>query len=128
MGIEALIARMCTQTAVYWGSPVADGYGGKTFDDPVEIKCRWENQVEKISWQGASKLGEEIVSRAQVFTTQDVDELGWLFLGDLDDLDDLVDSSGEADPMAVEGAYEIKRFDKTPAMRSTTEFSRVAYL
>ena len=124
MGIEALIVRMCTQTAVYWGAPVADGYGGKTFDDPVEIDCRWENQVEKISWQGASKLGEEIVSRAQVFTTQDVDELGWLFLGDLDDLS----SAEEADPMSVDGAYEIKRFDKTPAMRSTTEFSRVAYL
>jgi len=124
MGIEALIIRMCTQTCVYWGTPVDDGYGGKTFADPVEIKCRWENRTEKISWQGASRLGEEIVSRAQVFTTQDVDELGWLYLGDLDDLD----SDEEADPMDASGAYEIKRFDKTAAMRSTTEFSRVAYL
>jgi len=124
MGIEALITRMCTQTAVYWGSPVDDGYGTKTFADPVEISCRWEDRAEKISWQGASRLGEEIVSRAQVFTTQDVDELGWLFLGDLDDLS----SAEEADPMSVDTAFEIKRFDKTPAMRSTTEFSRVAYL
>ena len=124
MGIESFIARLCTQTAVYWGSPVDDGYGGKTFADPVEISCRWEDRVEKISWQGASRLGEEIVSRARVFTTQDVDELGWLFLGDLDDLE----SDEEADPMTVDGAFEIKRFDKTPAMRSTTQFSRVAYL
>ncbi|GAG46519.1 unnamed protein product, partial [marine sediment metagenome] len=34
----------------------------------------------------ASRLGEEITSKAQVFVTQDVEELGWLFLGDLDDL------------------------------------------
>jgi len=120
MGIEALIARMCTQTAVYWGTPVADGYGGKDFADPVEISCRWENTTEKIM----NSNGEEVVSRAQVFTTQDVDELGYLFLGDLDDLN----SAEEADPMSADGAYEIKRFDKTPAMRSTTEFSRVAYL
>ena len=124
MGIEALIARMCTQTAVYWGSPVHDGYGGKTYADPVEISCRWEDRVEKISTISTSKLGEEIISKAQVFTTQDVEEMGWLFLGDLDDLD----SDEEADPMTVDGAYEIKRFDKTPAMRSTTEFSRVAYI
>ena len=123
MGIEDLIARFCVQTAVYWGTPVADGYGGKTFADPVEISCRWEDRVEKISTITTSKLGEEIISKAQVFTTQDVEELGWLFLGDLDDLD----SDEEADPMTVDGAYEIKRFDKTPAMRSTTEFSRVAY-
>ena len=112
MGIENLIARLCTQTAVYWGSPVADGYGGKTLADPVEISCRWEDRVEKISIVTASRLGEEIVSKAQVFVTEDVEELGWLFLGDLDDLD----SDEEADPMTVDGAYEIKRFDKTPVL------------
>jgi len=47
-----------------------------------------------------------------------------LFLGDLDDLD----SAEEADPMSADGAYEIQRFEKTPAIRSTTQFTRVAYL
>ena len=74
MGIENFITRTCSQTAVYWGTPVADGYGGKTFVDPVEISCRWENRVEKISRVG-SRTGEEIISQARVFVTQDVNEL-----------------------------------------------------
>ena len=123
MGMESFIARLCVQTAVYWGSPVDDGYGGHTFADPVEISCRWEDQVEKIDRVGAS-LGEEIVSAAQVYVTQDVEERGYLFLGDLDDLD----SGEEADPKTVEKAYMINRFDKVPVMRSTSEFLRKVYL
>ena len=123
MGLENFISRLCVQTAVYWGSPVDDGTGGYTFADPVEISCRWEDQVEKIDRVGAS-LGEEIVSAAQVYVTQDVEERGYLFLGDLDDLD----SDEEADPKTVEKAYMINRFDKVPVMRSATEFLRKAYL
>ena len=123
MGLEGFISRLCVQTAVYWGSPTEDGYGGKTFADPVEISCRWEDTVEKISRVGA-RLGEEIISRAVVYVTEDVEELGYLFLGDLDDLD----SDEEADPTTVENAYMINRFDKIPVLRSTSEFLRKAYL
>ncbi len=123
MGIESFISRLCTQTAVYWGSPVEDGYGGKTFADPVEISCRWEDTIELVSRVG-SRLGEEVVSQARVYITQDVDEQGYLYLGTLDDLD----SDEEADPTTIEKAYSIVRFDKVPAMRSTNEFLRKAYL
>ncbi len=123
MGMESFIARLCTQTAVYWGSPVNDGYGGKTFDDPVEISCRWEDRIESINRVGA-RLGEEIVSRAQVYVTEDVEELGYLYLGTLDDLD----SDEEADPTTIVKAYMINRFDKIPTMRSSNEFLRKAYL
>ena len=120
MGLENLITQVCVQTAVYWGTPVDDGYGGKTFTDPVELQCRWENKAQKI----INTNGEETISRAWVLLLEDVVELGWLFLGDLDDLD----SAEEADPMSADGAYEIQRFEKTPAIRSTTQFTRVAYL
>ena len=123
MGMESFIARLCTQTAVYWGSPVNDGYGGKTFDDPVEISCRWEDTIESINRVGA-RLGEEIVSQAQVYVTTDVEERGYLYLGTLDDLD----SGEEADPTTIVKAYMINRFDKIPAMRSSNEFLRKAYL
>jgi len=120
--IDNFLKRICLQTAVYWGTPADDGYGGKTFADPVEIACRWEERIEKITRVG-DRLGEEVVSKARVFLTQDVDELGYLYLGELDDL-----SSNPDDPKEEDGAREILRFDKTPAHRSTTEFVRKAYL
>ena len=127
MGIEKFIQKVCVQTAVYWGNPQPDGYGGITFDDPVEISCRWDckRRKEIPSLMVVSGGGTEmIVSIAEVLVTQDVDVGGYLYLGDLDDLD----SSEQDDPKSVEGAYEIRRFDKIPMIKSTTEFVRKAYL
>lgn len=111
--------RNLNQCAVYWASPVADGYGGFDWDDPVEINCRWE---------GSSRIfiasnGEQMVSRAEVFTSQDLDEQGMLFLGELDDLD----SSEEVDPTTITRAYQIKRFDKIPTIGGG-KFLRKVYL
>lgn len=111
--------RNLNQTAVYWGSPVPDGYGGRTYDDPVEIPCRWVNTTEVIT----DGKGNEIVCRAEVQVSQDLDEQGTLYLGTLEDLD----SDEEADPTKILGAYRIKRFDKTPTIKGTS-FYRKAYL
>lgn len=125
MGIVDKIQGAMTQTVVYWGSPVPDGNGTYTYDDPVEILCRWENKTEVISRVGGEgKKGEELVSFAQIFTKQDVDESGYLYLGDLDNLD----SAEEAMPETVNGAYRIKKFDKIPELKSTNKFLRKAYL
>jgi hypothetical protein len=123
MGIENFIKSTCVQIAVYWGNPVENGFGGKTFDDPIEITCRWENRID-LGEQVANRVGNELNCNAVVFVTQDLDEEGWLYLGVLDDLD----SNQVDDPMSVEGAFEIKRFDKIPTLRSTTQFLRKAYL
>jgi len=125
-GIEALMARICRQTAVYWASPVNDGFGGFTFEDPVEIMCRWEDMHQVVT----DDKGNEITSRALVFVLQDVDEEGYLYLGTLDSLyDDAESSAGAIDnPANIEGVYIIKRFQKTPVLGSTTEFLRKAYL
>lgn len=119
--------RTCTQTAVYWSTPVKDGWGGYTHDDPVEIACRWEEKTEVISRIGAGKKGEELVSFAQIFVTEDVVEEGYLFLGSFDDLADET-SSGDDDPENIDGAYKIVKFEKIPALRSTDDFVRKAYL
>jgi len=118
MSIYEMLVSSCVQTAVYWGNPVNDGYGGHTFDDPVEILCRWEDKTGTFM----SNRGEQLYSKAEVYTLQDVDENGWLFLGELMDLD------STSNPKAQDNAYEIKRFDKSPALRSTTVFLRKAYL
>lgn len=120
MSIADTITKHCTQTCVYWGSPNEDGMGGKTFADPVEIACRWEEMNQVVS----DAKGNLITSRALVFTLQDVDEEGMLYLGLLSD----INSAEEGDPMSIDKAYIIKRFAKTPALGSTTVFLRKSYL
>jgi hypothetical protein len=177
--ITGLLARNCKQRAVYWGSPVEDGQGGKTFAAPVEIACRWEEMNQIVS----DAKGSELTSRAVVYVLQDVDEEGFLYLGDLLDVTgydtvyvlfdynsvqirkgvrggifvvdkaitplgfgtgavegvdwvtikgDVVSTSvtvgGSSAPKDKDGAYTIKRFQKIPALGSTTEFLRKAYL
>jgi len=131
MGISALLKKNYTQTCVYWGSPLADGDGGFTWANPVELKCRWEGKVQIIN--DDDKRGGEIESVAIVYVLQDVEEEGFLYLGTLDDLEALEDSSANSsggwyDPKTVDGAFKIKQFEKIPALGSTTEFVRRAFL
>lgn len=135
MSIEDTIASNCTDKSVYWESLSEDGYGGKTFADPIELDCRWENINQVVT----DAKGEEITSRALVFITQDVEEEGLLYHGTLDDLylnssgDSYMDSSGNLDsdeyisPVTIEGVFIIKRFQKTPSL-SGNGFLRKAYL
>ena len=114
------VKSVCVQTAVYWENPQPDGYGGMDYDDPIEISCRWDGSTQRIT----NNEGEEIVSRAEVLVTQDLDDNGMLYLGTLDDLD----SSQQNDPASVPGAHRIQKIDKNPLFRSASEFVRVAYL
>lgn len=120
MGIEKFIASVCVQTAVYWASPTPDGYGGYTFTDPAEITCRWEDKAELIT----DGKGNQIISKAQLLVTHDLDDEGYLYLGSLGDL-----TAGEqADPLTIEHAYQIKGISKVPMIKSTDEFVRTVYL
>jgi hypothetical protein len=111
--------RNLTQTAVYWASPTSDGYGGFTWDTPVEIDCRWVNSTKLIR----AANGEQIICMAEVQISQDLDENGMLYLGELGDLT----IAQKADPMTVSGAYHIRRFDKVPTIKGT-DFFRKAFL
>jgi len=114
------VSSVCVQTAVYWGNPTADGYGSYSFDDPVEISCRWDDQTQMVK----NADGKEVVSRARLLLTQDVDEGGLILLVTLDDLD----SASEENPTSLTNAWEILRFVKTPLFQSSTDFVREAYL
>lgn len=127
MSIADYIKRLCTQTAVYWGNPQDDGKGGFTYDDPVEIDCRWQAGTEVVSMRGDQGKTRELVSRAQVYVTQDVDEEGYLYLGTLDS-EDALSSAEESNPMTVTGAYRIRVFEKTPVLGRDDEFLRKVYL
>lgn len=107
------------QKAVYWASPVSDGYGGYTYDAGVEVDVRWEDKQEMF----IDKEGREALSHAIVYLEQDVDIGEYFWLGDIDDLD----SQGEDDPAFVSGAREIRAFNKIPNVSSTT-YLRKAWL
>lgn len=115
MGILDFISSVCVQTATYWAAGTKDGYGGIVWPAPVEISCRWDGSTKLIT----DNNGENIVSKAEILLTQDVDEGGYVCLGTIDDLES---SSQENSPKTVDGAYRILRVDKTPLFKSTDEF------
>lgn len=136
------VSSVCVQTAVYWANPRPDGYGGYIYDYPVEIACRWDENIQLIR----SSNGEEVVSKAQLLITQDVDEGGVVYLGELSDLDltgvvwnsedgitwnsinDVLWVSLGVQPGHAAGAWKILSVTKTPLFQSTDEFVRMAYL
>ena len=120
MSIIDFVENVCVQTAVYWGSPVDDGYGGMTYADPVEIFCRWDGSTKLIT----DAKGLQIVCVAEVMVTQELDIDGMLYLGSLDDLE----LSEQDDPSTITGAQRIKQFMKTPLFASDDEFVYMAYL
>lgn len=120
MSIDAYMKNICNDIAVYWGTPVADKFGAFTFATPVEIQCLWKGKVVLIR----DDEGREIVSKAKVYVTQDLDEHGMLFHGILDDLT----AAQKSDPRKVSSAYEIKTFMKVPSLHLKNQFNRSAIL
>jgi len=115
-----ITTKFLRQTAVYWGGPVENGYGGFTYDDdPIEISCRWTDSTQVVS----DSKGNNIVCKSVVMVGQDLDEQGMLYLGTLDDLGPDRDDN----PETIEGAWRIKRFDRIPTVKGKT-FLRVCYL
>jgi hypothetical protein len=126
-GIEKVVAKFCVQTAVYWGNPQNDGYGGHTYDTPIEIKCRWEDKNEvDFGWFSSGFPGNIRLSKSSLLVTQDLQEKGYLWLGTLQQLNSLY--SDITQPEVVRGAYMIHRFDKIPMVFKTDEFVRRVWL
>lgn len=127
MSIQGFIKKVCKQTAVYWGNPISDGFGGFVYDSPVEIKCRWD-EVSKLV---QNNEGQEVVSNATVLVTTTLDINGVLFLGTLDDLDTIIDlpsSQAFPTPDQVENSFAILTRDKTPEFGSNSKFVNIVYL
>lgn len=119
--IETTVSRFTVQTCLYWGNPVSDRKGGWTFDDPVEIDCRWDGKQElKVGLDG-----NIFSSQAVVLVNIDLSRRGYLYLGTLDDFDSSDDISN---PVEIEEAFIIQQFEKIPMVRSTDDFVRTAYL
>ena len=114
--MSRLLTKSLKQSAVYWSTPVASGYGGYSFSDPVELDVRWEERQELF----INVQGKEERSQAVVYLDQDVDIGGYLYLGELDDFD-----SSDPDPQNVSDAKEIRAFQKIPNIKATSFLRKV---
>lgn len=83
--------------AVLWKNPVPDGYGGYTYDSPIQIKVRWED-VQR--WY-RDKDGVEKLSDSIVFYTDKIEVGEKLARGNLSD-------ASESDSRKVDRCKECK--------------------
>ena len=107
------INELLKQTVTYWAPSSMSGWGGETFASPVAIDGRWEDKQELF----IDSKGQEVRSNAVVYVDQDVDLGGFLYLG----------TSTASDPTTVDGAREIRAFQKSPNIKAT-EFIHKAWL
>lgn len=128
MSIINVIQSKCTQSAVYWGSPVNNGRGGYTFSIVEEIQVRWKDVLLDLSRErvDVGKDGKEFAPNCVVYSVQlptgGWDVNGFLYLGDLSSLD------SDPIPYDIEKAYEIKKIKTLQRLNNISEKLYVIYL
>lgn len=131
MGITKFIEKVCVESAILWSGKVGDGFGNFTYLSCKEIKVRWQDvttlSIPKIGF----KDGKILISEAYVLVQEDIPESSMIMKGVLVDLmsayesDDLPENV--LDPYDL-GAFEVKKFEKIPMIKSKTVFIRKIYL
>jgi len=109
--------RAMKQTAVYWAPTTLDDFGKPTWHTPVEIDCRWTDEIEEF----IDPSGERHLSRAKLIVDRDLEVKGVIWLGNLVDVSDL------DDPKNNRNAWEILGTKKTPDFKGR-KYLRQVYL
>jgi hypothetical protein len=107
---------MLRQRAVLWTNTGTDHYGRNTFSSPVEILCRWEDQIGEFT----GPRGETLTTKAMVYVDRD------LAVGDIIRLGSL-DSDAPETPDDVSDAWPVQAFSKLPDIK-IRNYLRIAYL
>jgi len=99
---------MRKQTAVWWKRLDPDEYGSPSYDEPVEIACRWEDKMVRfLDGKGEISLSRSVVYVDRVISVGDLLRLGGL------------ESGMTSDPSSLTGVVEIRRFENLPTLRAT---------
>lgn len=102
--------RYMGQDATYWGPPTRDAFDVLTFPAPTPISVRWEDKA--VLFRDAE--GQQVMSEAVVYTAQQVETDGFLYLG----------TSAAVDPQQVDGAAEIRQTGRTLNLRATKRLNK----
>lgn len=107
--------RIKKQVCIHWQRIGTTSYGQPTWANPVDLACRWSDQVVKY----VNAQGEEKVSNAVVF----VDGVG---VGDVLMLGSVSDTGlNESSPLQNSDAWEVKRVDSIPNLKNTVTWYKV---
>ena len=107
-----IIVKMRKQWAVYWSPIGLDKNNKYIYDEPEEIRCRWDDRTER----DFNTIGEEVNVKATVYVDRVVALGGVLWLGLL------VDS-----PETPPEHNKIKIYREIPNLRAS-EYLRIARL
>lgn len=103
------------QVATYWPPGLPDAYGRVTFEAaPVEITIRWQNAAELFR----DAQGNEVVSRAVIYTLDLLAVGGWIQLGN-------AAVGTVSDPRLADRADEIRQIGTSPSLRATQQLYKV---
>ncbi|MFA7664165.1 MAG: hypothetical protein WCY33_05155 [Clostridia bacterium] len=105
---RSFLTRNLKQSLVYWAPAGYDVYGRPIFAEPVQVVCRWEDMFQKI----VDKKGEEVVSKAVVYTENILEVDGVVFKGELTETVSSID-----DPLADPACSLIKSIASIPPLR-----------
>jgi len=103
--MSAAYTRNMNQALTYWPPDGVDAFGGRTFGAPQEITGRWQTKRDLFR----DPDGRELVSSTVVYTDQEVEVRGYLYLG----------TSAASDPTTVDGAREIRNVGLSPSLDAT---------
>jgi len=102
--------RNLLQTLTYWEQTGSDQYNKPIFADPISLRCRWEDVVEKV----IDKHGEEIVSKSRIFLAVPIRAEGYVLQGE----------STSMTPLVI-GAEEVRQVKSVPDLRNMKQMYTV---
>lgn len=117
MATDIYLERVLKEKAVYWKCTGRDKNGQPIYDDPIEVKCRWEDQAKLFM----NAQGQEEVSRAEVMVDRSMPLDSVLWYGSLNQVSNLVN------PLSNEDAWHVRYFKRIPT-RNAKKFVRIAIL
>ena len=107
-----IIERMRKQKAVWWEFTGLDRSGQKTYANPIEIQCRWED----VNEESIDERGNQFISASIVYVDREMKPGDILWNGLLaDDPDDPL-ASAPADPRKDFNARQIRAFERMPKL------------
>lgn len=106
--------RFCHQPMLYWEFSHSDEHGKAVYNDPIPLKCRWEDREEEVLTPDRRK----VLAKAYILLTTEMKPLGVVFRGTELQWQALPSYPGV--PTVQEGGLELLTVRRTPDHRNAS--------